>query len=62
MAGRTPHGDNDDQPAKQAKKEAGEDNFAVLRPIREKYGRLVSQDQRAALLAQVIAYITAGTL
>lgn len=45
---------------KKAKKEAGEDLFAPLRPLREKYGRLVSQDQRAALLAQVIAYITAG--
>jgi hypothetical protein len=45
---------------RKAKKEGGEDNFAALRPIRQKYGRLVSQDQRAALLAQVIAYITAG--
>lgn len=45
---------------KKAKKEGGGDNFAALRPIREKYGRLVSQDQRAALLAQIIAYITAG--
>ena len=45
---------------KKAKKESSEDNLAALRPIREKYGRLVSQDQRAALLAQVIAYITGG--
>jgi hypothetical protein len=45
---------------RKAKKESSEDNFATLRPVREKYARLVSQDQRAALLAQVIAFITAG--
>lgn len=47
---------------RKAKREATEDNFAALRPVRERYARLVSQDQRAALLAQVIAYVTAGPL
>jgi len=45
---------------KKSKKESAEDNFALLLPIREKYGKLISQNQRAALLAQVIAYITNG--
>jgi hypothetical protein len=45
---------------KRQARESGQDNFAFLTPAREKFARLVSQDQRAALLAQVIAYITAG--
>jgi hypothetical protein len=44
---------------KKAKKEGSEDNFAVLMPFRTKYRSLVSQDQRAALLAQMIAFVTA---
>ena len=44
---------------KRAKAEGGEDNFAVLMPFREQYRKLVSQDQRAALLAQMIAFVTA---
>jgi hypothetical protein len=43
---------------KKAKKESSEDNFAPLLPVKERYQRLVSQNQRAALLAQIIAYIT----
>lgn len=45
---------------KRRKKEGAEDNFAFLKPCRERYSKLISQDQRAALLAQVIAYITGG--
>lgn len=44
---------------KRAKVEGQESNFAVLMPFREKYRNLVSQDQRAALLAQMIAFVTA---
>lgn len=47
---------------KQAGKEGAADNFAPLRSLRLKYDKLVSQNQRAALLAQVIAYITGGGL
>ena len=43
---------------KRQKKDAADDNFAVLQPFREKYKRLISQNQRAALMAQIIAYIT----
>lgn len=47
---------------KQKAKDASQDNLAFLRPVRQKYAKLVSQDQKAALLAQVIAYITAGDI
>lgn len=47
---------------KKAKKEGQEDNFSALRPFRLRYDKLVSQNQKAALLAQVIAYITGGGL
>lgn len=43
---------------KRSKQETTEDNFAVLLPFREKYRKLVSQNQRAALLAQMIAFVT----
>ncbi len=43
---------------KQSKAEGSEDNFAALAPFRAKYKKLISQDQRAALLAQMIAYVT----
>lgn len=44
---------------KRAKTEGSESNFMVLMPFREKYRSLVSQDQRAALVAQMIAFVTA---
>jgi hypothetical protein len=43
---------------KRGKHESSEDNFGVLAPFRAKYHKLISQDQRAALLAQMIAYVT----
>lgn len=43
---------------KQQKKDSAEDNFAALKPLRDKYKRLISQNQRAALMAQIIAFIT----
>lgn len=43
---------------KQAKKESAADHFAVLEPFKKEYDRLIFHSQRAALLAQVIAYIT----
>jgi hypothetical protein len=43
---------------KKRDKEGAKDNFAALKPLKDRYKRLPSQDQRAALLAQVIAFIT----
>lgn len=44
---------------KEEKKDKAEDHFAALRPFREKYGKLISHNQKAALLAQMIAFVTA---
>ncbi len=43
---------------KKRDKEGAEDNFAALKPLRDRYRKLPSQDQRAALLAQLIAFVT----
>lgn len=44
---------------KKAKKNSGGE-FEELKEFRNRYAKLVSRNQKAALLAQVIAYITAG--
>lgn len=43
---------------RKGKKEGTADNFAVLLPFREMYRKQISQDRRAALLAQMIAFVT----
>ncbi len=45
---------------KAAKKDANQDEFKSLLPYRNQYRKLISRDQRAALLAQIVVYVTGG--